>query len=755
MAQIEPYAPCPCGSGEKYKWCCQKVEPVLQKAGRLLQSGQFDAAIEVVDDGLKKHPGEVFLLTNKAAILIDREDFAGAREVLIEVVRLRPNHLPSLIFLISLDSQLDGVAAGGARLQQALTAVAPEVRVRFARPAGSLGKFYLDEHKSAAALAHVRLAARLDEDDTDISGMLDAVLALPTLEPIQKQDYALTGAPETLDAARRARFDEALGWARDGLWSSAAAVFDLLFTDAGHDLELAAACAANAGLCRMWVGDDAGATACLRQAVARLGVCNAAVEFEALCQVIDPGRRDDRVEQIRWIWPLRDREKLLAALRADKAICEEGPDTIDREDENSPEVLAFSVLDRAALPVDRLHPRKLQSAAEIPIVQGRFLVGQEIGVVEAYDDGRLDALGDRFRALAGTAIPPAHPRMKVISRINREHLALAWEWQSAGMIDLHSDEKLARDQRRHIDAEVWPNTKFRYLNNRTPKKAAADGDAEVALRAALLLRRDDCNNEEQFEKLETVRRRLSIPGEPALDPAKTDIETVHLSRLVDIDIARLDDERLQAYSRRAQRHAVTRAIERALRLLIDRTPPHERTSVEARSRVTLLIDLLLSRRNLVEAAEWLERARAAESDATRALAAPHWDMTEIRLRLQTEEPDVWVPELVLVLDRYRGDKNAAAVTLRHLIDLGFVQVVANPDKPSDLMLDSRILQMLLAEYGPRVTTASGELGISATRGEIWTPNAGAGGGAKGGLWTPGGSTAASTAEKAKLIIPGR
>ena len=54
-----------------------------------------------------------------------------------------------------------------------------------------------------------------------------------------------------------------------------------------------------------------------------------------------------------------------------------------------------------------------------------------------------------------------------------------------------------------------------------------------------------------------------------------------------------------------------------------------------------------------------------------------------------------------------------------LIDMGLIRVVpGSSDRPEDMMMDTRPLQALMAEYGPRVTTASGHLGVEATKGEI-------------------------------------
>ena len=73
------------------------------------------------------------------------------------------------------------------------------------------------------------------------------------------------------------------------------------------------------------------------------------------------------------------------------------------------------------------------------------------------------------------------------------------------------------------------------------------------------------------------------------------------------------------------------------------------------------------------------------------------------------------------------------------------------DRPGEFMLDSQVLQKLLSLYGPKVTTSSGSLGVSATRGEIWTPQSAAQGSA---IWTPGSDREAAKSGEKRLILPG-
>src|ERR1700738_1022386 len=41
----DPYASCPCGSGKKFKWCCQPIHAEIEKAFRQQENGQHEAAL--------------------------------------------------------------------------------------------------------------------------------------------------------------------------------------------------------------------------------------------------------------------------------------------------------------------------------------------------------------------------------------------------------------------------------------------------------------------------------------------------------------------------------------------------------------------------------------------------------------------------------------------------------------------------------------------------------------------------------------
>ena len=71
MASVNPYMPCPCGSGQKFKWCCQKVEAYADRAQRMVESGQVESALKPLEEGLARFPDNAWLLTRKAIVEVN------------------------------------------------------------------------------------------------------------------------------------------------------------------------------------------------------------------------------------------------------------------------------------------------------------------------------------------------------------------------------------------------------------------------------------------------------------------------------------------------------------------------------------------------------------------------------------------------------------------------------------------------------------------------------------------------------------
>ena len=314
MALVEPYASCPCGSGQKYKWCCQKVEAYTERAQRLLDSGQYDSALKPVEEGLAKVPDNAWLLLRKALIHLHLNQVDEAKGPLQAILQKNPAHLGASILLTRLAFESEDPLAGVAQLQQTISARRPEERQELASLASFLGSSLNRAGYPAAAIKHLELACELGggNDKQDVAS-LQSIRANPAISLWEKNPYRLWPAPERVSEPFRESFERALGWAQEGLWSAASAAFELLAASSGAG----AGAERNRGLCCLWLADHDGAILALRRYINRTGPTNDAVDLEALCQSIEVPSPHDLVEFVHLSWPIRNREGLLTALRAD------------------------------------------------------------------------------------------------------------------------------------------------------------------------------------------------------------------------------------------------------------------------------------------------------------------------------------------------------------------------------------------------------------------------------------------------------
>ncbi|MFI5460290.1 MAG: hypothetical protein ACHRXM_33150 [Isosphaerales bacterium] len=746
MALVEPYASCPCGSGQKYKWCCQKVEAYSDRAQRLLDSGQYEAALKPLEEGLAKVPENAWLLMRKAMVHLHLHQVEAARLPLRVLLQKNPSHLGASILLTRVELETDGPVAAVAQFQQAMSARQTEERKELASLASFLGSSLSQAGYTAAAIKHLELAVSMaSADDKQDVASLQAIRTNPAISLWEKNPYRLGPAPEHVSEPFREAFERALAWAGEGLWSAAASAFELLATGSGAGV----VAERNRGLCCLWLADHDGAVMALRRYITRAGPTSEAVDLEALCQSIEEPPPHDLVEFVQLTWPIRNRDGLLAALRADKT-CEEGRiRPVDPSDPKSPEVVRFFILDRP-----RVAAKPGLTRQEIPLVDGQVLVDKDTVILEAHDDGGLDDLVERFTAAAGLNIPPAHPRTKVIGHEQRYLLALSHRWQVPDGVSEQDEDRLNLEQLAHLVGEIWPKTLHPSLRWRSPLEAARAGDAETALRAAV--RQLEASHEVLggLVDWDQFRSKLHLKPEPAIEPDRLDIAQLHLSRLSLIPVERLDDDdQVLALFHHSRQWGVRSVMNRVGRLIDQRPSLLIKGGIQP---ITLYGELALDaaqRNDRAQAESWLARGRQSDPPQKRSAHALAWEMIDLQLKMVLDLPEVWVPFLAALFERYSGSREATSALLLRLVNLGLVQAVADPNRPNQIVLDTRILEDYLTRYGPRITTVAGESGQAAARGEIWTPDAGA---ARTPIWTPGSASPSNPGgEKPKIILPGR
>src|SRR3712207_5399570 len=86
------YAPCPCGSGKKFKWCCQPIHAQIQRAFQLDQEGQHEAALRAMDEVVAQHADNPEAWGRKAQLLFEAGQPADAEQALDKALAINPQY---------------------------------------------------------------------------------------------------------------------------------------------------------------------------------------------------------------------------------------------------------------------------------------------------------------------------------------------------------------------------------------------------------------------------------------------------------------------------------------------------------------------------------------------------------------------------------------------------------------------------------------------------------------------------------------
>jgi hypothetical protein len=243
---------------------------------------------------------------------------------------------------------------------------------------------------------------------------------------------------------------------------------------------------------------------------------------------------------------------------------------------------------------------------------------------------------------------------------------------------------------------------------------------------------------------------LGVPPEPSIDPVTAQIDRVPLGRLKLLPFSQLDDDRLVELYAKARQFNLPDVTDQVALEIVRRANVIASDKVDCRQVYSDLAMAAVAQQDRSAALEWTRRGRAADEPRKQPDGPAFWDMLAVQITSLFDPLEQWVPELSVMLERHGKNEKAGGVIMSQLLEMGLVQPVSHPDRPGEIMIDTRPLQQLLDLYGPKVTTSSGYLGVSATRGEIWTPERAATGSS---IWTPGSDVGTGTSEKPRIIVP--
>jgi tetratricopeptide (TPR) repeat protein len=523
---LDNYAPCPCGSGKKFKWCCQPFYGEIERAFQQQQNQQADAALRTMEQLTEKFPQNPEVWGRRAELLWENGQLEEAERCVDKALEQNANY-PFGHFLRGMFRHEEGEPRGALSLYRQAAAVCdPEATGLLGEIHMNIAQCQLMLNHPLAALASLEIAQRCLPGTEDLQARLDTLREPKRYPALVSQPRSFKKPASHVDAAAWSR---SLASANTGKLTDAVIAFEQLASEFPDE----PAAWYNLGLARAWLGENATAVEALEkyveleadeeQASDAWAVAEAlrlAPEMVEACDYIEHGVfysiRDARVVA----QALNDEKRFVDLHQAQGVI---GGSLIDRDmpavHENLalyelPQVIAYVVI------VGTQELRLIHSDFEL-LEKGRRAVEGMFG--QAIGEPRLDRRPPAFAQLASNLFTIRLPQ-----GLN--------EGQGKRLILGHLE--------RHFE-EQWIQRPLKSLNGIRPIDAAGHAGLRKKLLGVIKFQEDVTRMLPFPYDLNRLRRKLGLPAPvEAAATATPDISAMATADLAGLKADELKDDEL-------------------------------------------------------------------------------------------------------------------------------------------------------------------------------------------------------------------
>ena len=534
---LDLYAPCPCGSGKKFKWCCQPIHVQITRAFQQDAEGQHDVALRTMDEIAAEHGGNPEVWGRKAQLLYQMDKVDEAENALQKAFDLNPNY-PFGHLLRGNFRHAEGELAGALlQFRKAASLYHPEAKSILAQIHALIAECELKLNRPVAARAALEIAQRLEPTNEDYRKGLEQVFGDKGRFPLSaRREYTFQSPPATTPAERRAIRDKALASAGTGKLADIANAFARLLKDNDQD----AAAWYNLGLCRAWMGDNPGAIEALDRYVQQENDASKAADAWALAEVLRCGQgmedHADYVEHSATL-SLRDPQafvQVLGELERDRQLV--GVQV--RQEEG---VLTGLILEK----VTALTPE--MAAKTTPRLGAYLLLAGNVGRLWNVNRENWEkAVNDLRQRAAGTMTEPQfHQGPAHFSEVLSEGLG----FPLGATDETEAKERMTQVCARYLE-ETWIHRPLLSLNRIPPIDAAGHGTLKKKLAGAIQFL-EECKELSaipyDFSRLRNKLGFGELPA-PASDAGAIEFNVLSAAELAALQAESLtDDQAEQAY----------------------------------------------------------------------------------------------------------------------------------------------------------------------------------------------------------------
>jgi tetratricopeptide (TPR) repeat protein len=567
---LDAYSSCPCGSGKKFKWCCQPIHIAINRAFEQDGNGQHELALRLMDEIIAEHPTNPESWGRKAQLLYQNERTEEAESALQKAFDLNPNY-PAGHYLRGMFRYHEGELHGALMLfRKAADSYDPQALDLLADVYALIVNCEMKLNRPIAARAALQKAMRCQPSNTNLHEAFDNLFGTEgRLPESARKEYRFLPAASGADGARRTAWDAALSGLTTGRLSDAVRGFDSLTQEDANDISAWY----NLALSRAWIGDNAGAVQAIERYVAVEGEVGKASAAWTLAEVLRCGDgmadQSDYVEQSA-VYQVRDRRPLFGLIQEwHKA----GRFIVVQTDEQGTSLTALVLEAPSGLIAAGTEAPQAKRLGCYLVLTGEFLR------LACANKEWLAGIQREVREKAGPSLTEPHER--VGPPLFNDVVAAALVFP-VGVSDQQKAEELIRDHAAKYYEETWIHQPLRSLSGTPPIDAAGHGPLRKKLLGVVQFAQEcaagGALNSYDFDRL---RRKLglleSLPSSSASENGSIgDVSAMNAAELSTLVPEALSDQQLEAAYQTAQKLDAHDVAGKFVRSLIARPPSPER-----------------------------------------------------------------------------------------------------------------------------------------------------------------------------------
>lgn len=710
---LDPYAPCPCGNGQKIKFCCSAdITHELDKILRAIEGEQRAAALDMLGRQLAIRPDNPALLAIKGSVQLSMSDFDNAQKTVDHFLAVDPKNPTALAQGAAVSALRGNTRQAVERLQAALEESNGKLNQQVHNVIHIVSDVLLASGDILGAYGHAMLyASTAPREDEEAQNSLARIRLSPQLPLLLRQERFLEAAPE--GAAWKARFDEAMGLAAKACWLRACEQFIALAERVPNEPHIIR----NIAVLRGYLGDTSGATLWWRKYASLEAVpLEDRIEAEALAQILDTNMPRPTIDVVQTTFLINDVDRAMERLLGDKRVVAENREAyLQQMEENEvPPKAVFTVLDRT-LPASGagLALEDMPNSIADALVYGR----------QTDREPRIEATCERTANLDKVKETLAQILGDVVTSTSEQVIGQAPEEAVTLRISLYPPRDTPREQymsmveraKEKVITESWPNAKNRFLDGHTPVAVASNPAYRVRLLATIFQMEEQNTGKASFD-FNRLREQLSLPTLSQLDPAGIDMMKLPIWRVSRVEVEKLTDEQLLTAFQRSVFYMAGDSIEPLGEALLARPSTHG--TLDPHELMELLVRFAQSPEKAVKYA-----LQAQQMEKEHGHSPARFMLMELQARLMMGDG----PNAKRLIDTlstvYRNEPGVNQALMQMLVQMGII----SPDG-----------RMRGAPPAPGGGMLGGEP-AAAPAGGLWTPGAPAAPAAekKSGLWLPG------------------